>query len=468
MTDRYRDLVNSAWGQAAARRLGLPRPEPLRRHVPGRPLLTGDAVVGAAPGGRLAQPVRAVLDAAGATTRSPDEVGGAPSGGRAGAGPDGDAHVGAPLGALVYDASGIRTSEDLHHLYAFGRALVARLGPCGRVLVLGTPPELCDDPREAVAQQALDGFVRSLAKEVGRGATAQLLRVDPGAEAYLGSTLRFLLSARSAYVSGQTVRVGAPADGDTEDDLPEDGLPLDGRVAVVTGAARGIGAAIAGTLARDGAHVVCVDVPAAGDALTATANRVGGETLTLDVTTARAGDRLVEHLRSRHGGVDVVVHNAGVTRDRTLARMKPDRWDSVLAVNLTAQERLTGALLDADVLRPRGRLVCVASMSGIAGNRGQTNYAASKAGVIGLVRALAPRVARRAATANAVAPGFIETEMTAAMPKVTREVARRLASLAQGGLPVDVAEPVAWLARPGSGGVNGQVVRVCGQNIVGA
>jgi 3-oxoacyl-[acyl-carrier protein] reductase len=238
---------------------------------------------------------------------------------------------------------------------------------------------------------------------------------------------------------------------------------------VVTGAARGIGAAIARVLARDGAHVVAVDVPAAGQALAEVANEVGGTALQLDVTAPDAAARLVAHLRERHGGVDVVVHNAGITRDKLLVNMDADRWNSVMAVNLQAQLDLTQALLDADgVLRPGARVVCVSSQSGIAGNRGQTNYAASKAGVIGMVRAWAPTFGARGATINAVAPGFIVTEMTGRMPVGTREVGARLNSLQQGGLPVDVAETIAWLAQPASGGVNGQVVRVCGQSVLGA
>ena len=173
-------------------------------------------------------------------------------------------------------------------------------------------------------------------------------------------------------------------------------------------------------------------------------------------------------MRERHGGVDIVVHNAGITRDKTLGRMSEDQWDAVLGVNLISQERLTAALLDADALRPGGRIVCVSSISGIAGNRGQTNYGASKAGVIGLVEALAPELAKRQGSINAVAPGFIETRMTAAMPVGTREAGRRMNSLSQGGRPVDVAETVAWFASPGSGGVNGTVVRVCGQSLIGA
>jgi 3-oxoacyl-[acyl-carrier protein] reductase len=153
--------------------------------------------------------------------------------------------------------------------------------------------------------------------------------------------------------------------------------------------------------------------------------------------------------------------------------MDAARWDSVIAVNLTAVERLTDRLLDpggpaGPVLREGGRIVCTSSISGIAGNVGQTNYAASKAGLIGLVRALAPAVAERGVTVNAVAPGFIETRMTAAVPLFVREAGRRMNSMRQGGQPVDVAEAVAYLASPGSGGVSGQVLRVCGQSLLGA
>jgi 3-oxoacyl-[acyl-carrier protein] reductase len=198
------------------------------------------------------------------------------------------------------------------------------------------------------------------------------------------------------------------------------------------------------------------------------ANGIGGSTLQLDITSDNASSRLAEHLDQRHGGVDVVVHNAGVTRDKTLGRMSEDQWDMLLAINLLAPERINEALLERGVLNSGGRIVGVSSVSGIAGNRGQSNYATSKAGVIGIVQALAPVLAQRQSTVNAVAPGFIETQMTAAMPLGTREAGRRLNSLTQGGLPVDVAEAVSWLASPGSGGVNGNVVRVCGQAVIGA
>jgi 3-oxoacyl-[acyl-carrier protein] reductase len=252
------------------------------------------------------------------------------------------------------------------------------------------------------------------------------------------------------------------------DDPDEVKHPLTGRVAIVTGAARGIGAAIAATLARDGATVVAVDIPAAGEALARAAKAAGGTALQLDITAPDAAQRLIDHIRERHGRVDVVVHNAGITRDKLLANMDADRWDAVMAVNLRAQLTINAALLDSGVLSDTGRIVCVASTSGIAGNRGQTNYAASKAGVIGMVRALAPKLAERGATINAIAPGFIETEMTAKMPLGTREAGRRINSLRQGGLPVDVAETVGWLGLAESGGVTGQVVRVCGQSMLGA
>jgi 3-oxoacyl-[acyl-carrier protein] reductase len=265
-------------------------------------------------------------------------------------------------------------------------------------------------------------------------------------------------------VSGQVIRIGA---GDSTD--PQDWeKPLTGRVAVVTGASRGIGAAIARTLARDGATVVGVDVPAQGDELADVVNEIGGSSLLLDITGEDAPAELAAYLKERHGGADAFVHNAGVTRDRTLARMSDEEWDLVIAINLTAQERINDVLIDEDVLRPGGRIVTVSSIGGIAGNRGQANYGASKAGVIGIVESLAPVLAERAQTINAVAPGFIETKMTAAMPLGTREAGRRMNSLAQGGLPVDVAETIAWFASPASGGVNGNVVRVCGQSLIGA
>ncbi len=435
MVDRYQSFARSALGHPIVRRLGLPEPSQLQRHIPGRPVLDGPVLVGAAPGGRAGKQVDTLLT---------------------------DLSVPAPAAeyaALVFDATGIAEPAQLRALYEFFHPVIRSLRPSGRVIVLGAEPGT--DPAQAAAQQAVEGFVRSVGKELRHGGTAALVRLAPGAEAAMESTLRFLLSARSAYVSGQVITVGAAAV------LPEVDWerPLAGQRALVTGAARGIGEAIAATLARDGAQVVCLDVPAAGDALAAVANRIGGTALQCDITAADAPQRIATQL---HRGVDVVVHNAGITRDRTLGRMNDTEWDAVLDVNLSAPHRITSALVDAAVLGAGGRVVGLASIAGIGGNAGQTNYAASKAGVIGLTRAQAAVLGERGITVNAVAPGFIETQMTSRIPLVIREVGRRLNSLAQGGLPVDVAETVAWLAAPASAGVTGQVVRVCGQSLMGA
>jgi 3-oxoacyl-[acyl-carrier protein] reductase len=177
---------------------------------------------------------------------------------------------------------------------------------------------------------------------------------------------------------------------------------------------------------------------------------------------------MIDHAVERHGRLDIVVHNAGITRDRLLANMDEGRWQSVIAVNIAAQLRINEALLASEHFKEKPRIVAVASTSGIAGNRGQTNYAASKGGVIGMVRLTAPLMESFGGTINAVAPGFIETEMTARMPFVIREAARRANSLRQGGQPRDVAEAIAFLASDAAGGISGEVLRVCGQQLVGA
>jgi 3-oxoacyl-[acyl-carrier protein] reductase len=447
VSDWYRDFANSGVGSTVVEQLGLPRPAVLRRYEPGAPLLTGPAVVGTTGGGRLHETLIRVLEDAGVPVQPPTAT-------------DGER-----LGAVLLDATGVTGPADLAAAHEFLAPAVRRLGPSGRVLGLADPPSDAGSPAQAAARQALEGLVRSVAKELRDGATANLLLVPAGAEASVPGPVRFFLSGRSAYVDGQVVTLAAAQVPAVEDEE----RPLAGEVAVVTGAARGIGASIARVMARDGASVVAVDVPAAGQSLAEVANEIGGTALQLDITAPDAAQRLIAHLRERHGGVDVVVHNAGITRDKLLVNMDAARWNPVMAVNLQAQLDTTQALLDAEGLLGSGaRVVCVSSQSGIAGNRGQTNYAASKAGVIGMVRAWAPAFAERGATINAVAPGFIVTEMTARMPFGTREIGSRINSLQQGGLPVDVAETIAWLAQPSAAGVNGQVVRVCGQSFLGA
>mgnify|MGYP000955016051 CR=1 FL=1 len=448
-SDLLSQVINSGPGSFLAKQFGLPAPETLRRHRPGERPLDGALLIGGE--GRLAEPVRTAL-------ADDYEIVGNNLGGR----------WADTFGGLVFDATGITEPGALRGLYEFFTPVLRNLGPSGRVVVLGSTPDEVGATDERICQRALEGFTRSLGKEMRRGATVALVYVSPAAKpAATGceSTLRFLLSAKSAYVDGQVFGVGA-ADSERPADWDK---PLAGKVGIVTGAARGIGACIAEVFARDGASVLAVDVDSAGEALERTASRVGGTALALDVTAPDAVDRITAHLREHHGGrADILVNNAGITRDKLLANMDDARWDSVIAVNLVAPLRLTEGLVGNGSIGEGGRVIGLSSMAGIAGNRGQTNYATTKAGMIGITQALAPSLAEKGITINAVAPGFIETAMTAAIPLATREVGRRLNSLYQGGEPVDVAETIAFFASPASNAVTGNVIRVCGQAMLGA
>ncbi|HET7802474.1 MAG TPA: 3-oxoacyl-ACP reductase [Humibacillus xanthopallidus] len=443
------DLFSTIVGSPIARRVGVPQPTRLRRYEPGVPLCEGPVLV--AGGGRFADGLVTWLGELGISAiRSLDPN------------PSDSAEV-TRLGAVVLDLSRARDPQDLDTLRVIGAPALRSLARNARVIVIGTDPATLAEVSHVATQRALEGAVRSVGKELRHGATANLVLAQSDSSDGVRSAVEFLLSGRSAYVDGQVVRVddrtGANADAVR---------PLAGKVAVVTGAARGIGAEIARVMARDGAAVVAVDVPAAGDALAAVANEIRGTALQVDVTAADAGRRIVDHAVTRHGSIDVVVHNAGITRDKLLVNMDESRWGSVMAVNLRSILQLNEAILAPGAMPDGGRIVCVASIAGIAGNRGQTNYGASKAGVIGIVDALSTQLAERGITVNAVAPGFIETDMTARIPFATREIGRRMNSLQQGGTPKDVAETIAWLAQPGAAAVTGQVVRVCGQSLLGA
>jgi 3-oxoacyl-[acyl-carrier protein] reductase len=372
-----------------------------------------------------------------------------------------------PVGqALVVDASQYDAPSELKQLYSFIHAYLPRIARSGRVVILGRPVEEARTATQSAARAALEGFTRSLAKELGsKGATANLIYVASGAESRVAAVLRFLLSDASAFVTAQPLRVTDRSAWPGEDPWIK---PLANKVALVTGAARGIGAATAEVLAAEGAHVVLLDRPEDDETLSNVTRAIGGSALLTDVSDPNAAAHIASELKRLHGGVDIVVHNAGITRDRMLVRMPESSWDSVLNINLEAVLRMTDALISERVLRDQGRVISLASISGIAGNTGQTNYAASKAGIIGMTRALAAQLAPRGITVNAVAPGFIETRMTAAVPVVVREAGRRLSALGQGGLPEDVGRAIAFFAEPGSAGVTGQVLRVCGGALLGA
>ena len=457
-------ILTSPVGRKVAAKAGLAEPPRLRR---GRVLPAGPVALASLPGGGIAaevldavgvSPVEPLLDLPG--NRTDDEKGR----------PQPPRYETRP-GALVIDATGVREIAQLELLRQVLRPVMKGLEKSGRVIILATEADAVDGLEAKAVAQGIDGIMRTVGKELRGGSTANLVLLAEGVQASdLVSTMSFLLEGRSAFVSGQVWRV-APAKTPVEG--PASDKPFTDRVVVVTGAARGIGAAIARTFHRDGAKLVVVDIPAAGESLAQVANELKGSALQLDITAPDAGARIADHVARVHGPearIWAMVHNAGITRDKMLANLDEKVWASVLDVNLAAQMRINEVLLDHDrpgALAEDGRMVGIASTSGWAGNKGQTNYAASKAGVMGLVWAMRDELADSRVTTNGVAPGFIETEMTGKIPYVQREVFRRTNSLSQGGQPVDVAETIAYLCDPASSGVDGQVIRVCGQNLIG-
>lgn len=450
-TDGYTRFVNQPFGKKIAKTAGLPQPVPLRRHTQGDPLVTGPVLVLGS--SAAAESVAKQLWKEEYDVRR-------------------DVGLKQNFAAVVVALDGVQHPQDLSDtVLELGQAL-RQLDSNGRIVTIFRDPNaasVTNDATALAARRGVEGFTRSLAKEMRRGATANGIVLGDDVEmtaASAQSALRFFLSGRSAYVAGQFLTVSSSAG-----EVPANwDAPLADKVIVVTGAARGIGAAISEVLARDGATVIGVDMPSAGDALTDVMNKVGGITIQMDITAADAGNMLLQKAGERFGRLDGIVHNAGITRDKLLANMDDSRWDSLIAVNITAPLRINEQLLQArgdGVLADDFRITSLSSTSGIAGNRGQTNYAAAKAGIMGMTQAYAEILAKTGGSINAVAPGFIETAMTDAMPTATREVARRMNTLQQGGRPVDVAEAIAFFHTDASAGINGTTLRVCGQSMVG-
>jgi 3-oxoacyl-[acyl-carrier protein] reductase len=237
------------------------------------------------------------------------------------------------------------------------------------------------------------------------------------------------------------------------------------RIALVTGASRGIGKAILHTLAQAGCFVVgtatsdsgATDI---GAALSAAGLR--GEGMKLDVNNAPQVDAVIEGILARHGRIDILVNNAGITRDNLLMRMKDEEWASIIDTNLTSVFRLSRAVLRPMMKARFGRIISIASVVGVSGNAGQTNYAAAKAGMIGFSKSLAQEVGSRGITVNCVAPGFIDTDMTKTLPEAARTKLLERIPLGKLGLPEDIAHTVAYLASDGAGYVTGTTLHVNG------
>ena len=488
MSDRYIKFVNTGIGEKLASLLGLPKPALLRRRSEDKPLSSCKVLLGYAGdaiGSSKATSSKATIRAAASNNDTLENLlaklgvqvlvhesysdQSQISKLKASKWTASKSRDNEQFDALIMDARALDDLSQAQGLHFFFNQTISRLAHCGRIIVLGTLPDQCENHQQSIAQRGLEGLTRSLAKECRHGSTAQLVYFDQGSDhsfaSNFESTLRFLMSGASAFVSGQVLRI-TKTDSVFRQSIDWQ-TPLAGMNVLVTGAAQGIGLAIAQVMASQGAKVSCLDIPQNKSALDQVASDLGGEAIVLDISSEQAPEVLLEKAK-QIGGWNCLVHNAGITRDKTMARMSPDAWSTVIDVNLAAQQRINDTLLNNDGFAMGSRIVCVSSISGIAGNRGQSNYAYSKAGVIGMVQAYSSICAANNMTINAVAPGFIETDMTASMPFSVREAGRRISSLSQGGLPIDVAESIALFANPASSALNGNILRVCGQSLLGA
>ncbi len=240
---------------------------------------------------------------------------------------------------------------------------------------------------------------------------------------------------------------------------------METRVALVTGASRGIGQAILHELGKAGCFVIGTATSEAGAQAIGTAlaeSGLKGEGLMLNVNDAAQADAAVEGILGRHGRIDILVNNAGITRDNLLMRMKDEEWSAIMDTNLTSVFRLSRAVLRAMMKARFGRIINIASVVGVSGNAGQTNYAAAKAGMIGFSKSLAQEVSSRGITVNCVAPGFIDTDMTKALPDAARAKLLERIPLGKLGTPADIAHGVAFLASEGAGYITGATLHVNG------
>ena len=320
-----------------------------------------------------------------------------------------------------------------------------------------------DSAKAVLLERALDGLMRSLSKESGRkNIGVNAVKSTSGAEQRVPFIVQFLLSKRAAYVAGQTIPVSTLA---TDETAPELTQVLAGKRAIVTGAGQGIGLSVAQFLRQEGATIIGIDHPSS-KTIDAEMAKLGGQSIKLDIGQADIAEQFVQALDGQ--AVDIIIHNAGITRDRMFKRMSEAQWDLVTRVDLEAIVEINDALLKENLINNQGRLIFMSSISGVAGNAGQANYATAKSGLIGYALGLSHELAERGITVNAIAPGFIETKIVETMPFINREVGRRMSVFKQGGIADDIAHATTMLAAPGACGVSGYTLRVCGHMMIGA
>ena len=362
--------------------------------------------------------------------------------------------------ALIVDGRNVNNAESLKAVFDELQAGVKNIKANGKVLIYSVEPELLTDSHHSTFQRALEGISRSLAKELGgRGTSVNLVKLPPNVDLKNYATVQeFFTSGRCAFITGQAVAAN---------EATKSGSELSDKICVVTGGAGGIGSATVKRLAAEGATVIIADMPQmeerAKSLLSSKVSFLGA-----DLTDEAARKNLLETIKAQHERIDVLVNNAGITRDKTLKNMPEHYWDQLIAINLTAVINLTEDALEMGLIPEGGRIISTSSISGIAGNFGQTNYTATKAALIGYSSSKSKELKAKGITINAIAPGYIETDMVKTMPLMTRIFAERLTSLAQAGKPEDIAEAMAFLAHPGVQSINGQVLRVCGGSFLGA
>jgi 3-oxoacyl-[acyl-carrier protein] reductase len=350
MADYLVTLSNDPRSAGFLKKLGLPTPVSLARVVGGsvaQPLAGQVALVLAAPGSYATAAAAAALQSAGADVCDADAL-----------------PADEKLPIVLMDATGCSTVQGLRAMFDGLQTVVKRLRKNARILLLATRPTAVTEPVAAGCARAVEGFTRSLAKEVGKlGCTVNLAYLEPHALPYVRGVVAFFCSPRCTYVTGQTVTLRPPLYPAT---LDRNMRYLSGKTAVVTGCARGIGRAIAHRLAEEGAHVIGVDVPSARDALYELALQIGGTPMVLDIAEAGAADELATLIDDKCDAVDIVVHNAGITRDKTLANMTSVQWDTVLDINFAAIARIDQTLLNRALVRDAGRIVCLSLLATMA------------------------------------------------------------------------------------------------------